>query len=117
MAEELKKPSGELMAQLRGAFHERDWSGALALFQRLLAANPNRGQRVEATCLAVRALASSGQRRRARELIKDLDSKVYRKPVHYEFLAHAYLDLKQYENAAKACERAEALRVAEEGGA
>jgi hypothetical protein len=57
-------------------------------------------------------LASSGQRRRARDLLKELDGKAYPKPVHYEYLAYAYLDLKQFENAARACQRAHELRAA-----
>ena len=114
MVEEPDGGSGELLGQIRDAFVGGDWNKAISLFDRLRMAKANRAQRVEATCLAVRALASSGQRRRARELIKDLDGKVYKKPVHYEFLAYAYLELKQYANAAKACERAHTLRVAEQ---
>jgi len=111
MDEGLKEASGEKLAQMRRAFDAREWMEAISLFQELLATKPNRGQRVEATCLAARAIATTGQRRRARELIKELDGKAFKKPVHYEFLAYAYLDLKQYENAGKACERAEELRV------
>jgi tetratricopeptide (TPR) repeat protein len=110
----LKEASSDLLAEMRDAFDAHDWDSALALFQQLLRIKPDRAKRLEATCLAVRAQTHKGQRRRARELIKELDGKVYKKPVHYGFLAYAYLELRQYENAAKACERAEALRVAEE---
>jgi hypothetical protein len=45
--------------------------------------------------------------------VKTVAASNYKKAVHYEFLARAYLDLKQYGEAAVACERAEALRLAE----
>jgi hypothetical protein len=114
MDENVKEASGELLAQMRDAFHAGRWGETLSLCQQLVKMNPGRARRLEGRCLAVRALARNGQRREARDLVKELDSKVYKKPVHYEFLAYAYLELKQYQNAAKACERAEALRVAEE---
>jgi hypothetical protein len=40
----------------------------------------------------------------------------YPKAIHYEFLARAFLDLKQYKDAAEACQLAEGLRQVEEQG-
>src|SRR5437867_34692 len=114
MDENVREASGEVLAQMRSAFDAGEWPKTLSLCQQLLKMNPGRARRLEGRCLAVRALARNGQRREARELAKELDSKSYKKPVHYEFLAFAYLELKQYENAAKACQRAEELRLAEE---
>jgi hypothetical protein len=56
------------------------------------------------------------QRSAARLVLRGLSGAVYRKAVHYEFLARAFLELKQYKDAADACHRAEALRQAEEEG-
>jgi len=63
--------------------------------------------------LAARALVGAKDRSAARSLLKPLKIEGYKKPVHYEFLARAYLDIKQYKNAAEACERAEELRISE----
>src|SRR5262245_12910141 len=114
MDENLKEVSGELVACIRDAFGAREWDEVISVSQRLLKMKPDRAKRLEVTCLTVRALTRNGQRRRARELIKELDGKVYKKPVHYEFLAYAYLELRQYHHAASACQGAEALRVVEE---
>jgi len=46
--------------------------------------------------------------------LKELGDSEYKKSLHYEFLARAYLDLKEYANAAHACDRAEVLRAAEQ---
>jgi hypothetical protein len=48
--------------------------------------------------------------------LKPLKIEGYKKPVHCEFLARAYLDIKQYKKAAEACERAEELRLSEAKG-
>jgi len=117
MDENPKEAAGELVAQMRDAFDARDWEKVILASQQLFRAKPDRAKRIEATCLTVRSLVRSGQRRRARELIKEVEGKVYKKPVHYEFIAYAYLELRQYQNAAQACERAEALRAAEETAA
>ena len=34
---------------------------------------------------------------------------VYPRPIHYDFLAHAFLDLRNYAEAARMCERAAEL--------
>jgi len=113
----LKEVSDKLVVQIRYSFDAREWDKVIAFSRQLLEMKPDRARRLEATCLSVRALARNGQRRRARELIKELDGKIYKKPVHYEFLAYAYLELRQYQNAAVACQGAEALRAAEEAAA
>jgi hypothetical protein len=97
----------------RGGFGRGDWDEANSTFETMKGIKLNRATKLEATCLAVRALAAGKQRSAARHLLKSVENGEYKKPVHFEFLAHAYLDLKQYKEAAVACERAEALRISE----
>lgn len=105
----------ELIKEMRDAFARRDLDGTTALYERIAALETDRALSLEATCLAARAFAVEKHRRSAaRHLLKPIAKRTYRKPVHYEFLARAHLDLKQYKEAAEACTRAEELRVAEE---
>jgi len=69
--------------------------------------------RVEATCLAARALVARKERPAARALLKPLLNEDYTKPIHYDFLAHAFLDLRNYREAARLCERAGELQEAQ----
>jgi hypothetical protein len=102
--------NGALLTTMREAFSRRDFDGALAAFEQLAATNKlPRNMRIEATCLATRALVARKDRLAARALLKSLRSDDYSKPIHYDFLAHAYLDLRNYKEAARVCERAAAL--------
>ena len=103
----------ELIAEMREAFRIGDLQKTLSVFEEFGALKANRALRLEAECLTVRALAAVGHRNAARRRMKELNIADFRKAVHYEFLARAYLDLKQYKSAAEACERAESLRVQE----
>ncbi|WP_428679832.1 hypothetical protein [Reyranella sp.] len=113
MTEEDTKPEGQLIREIRSSFARADWDGVSSLYERIAGIKTDRALRLEATCLAVRALAAVNQRSAARHLLKSVAANDYRKPTHYEFLARAHLDLKQYKGASEACERAEQLRLAE----
>jgi len=85
----------------------------VAIYERLTKVKTDRATRLEASCLAVRALVAAQLKPAARLLLKNTTGGDFKKPVHYEFLARAHLDLKQYQAAAEACMRAEELRVTE----
>lgn len=111
--EDQKDLAKGLIGEMRASFDQRDWDKTLATYERVADIKVDRALRLEATCLAVRAFSAAKQRSAARGLLRKVSTGAYKKPVHYEFLARAYLDLKQYKNAAVACERAEELRVSE----
>ena len=114
MATENQRDLAEhLVGEMRASFDQRDWDKTLATYERVADMKVDRALRLEATCLAIRAFSAAKQRSAARGLLRKVSTGTYKKPVHYEFLARAYLDLKQYKNAAEACERAEELRIAE----
>lgn len=112
-SEEQKAAARDLLTRIRAAFASHDWDTTALLYRQVPKAKGDRAFRLEATCLATRALVAAKQRSAARALLKSLEEKDYKKSVHYEFLARAYLDLKQYKNAAVACERAGGLRLTE----
>jgi tetratricopeptide (TPR) repeat protein len=103
----------QLIAEMRQAFAQGDWNETTQFYERISGLKTDRALRLEATCLAARSLAAIKQRSTARQLLKRVDKADYKKATHYEFLARAHLDLKQYRSAAEACERAEELRAAE----
>lgn len=103
----------QLIGELRQSFARGDWDETTRTYEQIATMKTDRAVRLEATCLAVRALVAVQQRSAARHLLRIVAKGDYRKPAHYEFLARAYLDLKQYKGAAEACARAEELRVAE----
>lgn len=103
----------KLIDEMRASFSRSDWDDTTRIFERIAGLKTDRGLRLEATCLAVRTLVAIKQRSAARHLLATVATGEYKKPPHYEYLARAYLDLKQYKEAAAACERAEALRQAE----
>lgn len=103
----------QLIGELRQSFARGDWDETTRTYEQIAGMKTDRALRLEATCLAVRALVAIQQRSAARHLLKGVAKAEYKKPAHYEFLARAYLDLKQYKGAAEACTRAEELRVAE----
>jgi len=104
----------QLIEEIRASFARGDWDGTTGIYEQISGLKTDRAIRLEATCLTARALVAAKQRPAARQLVKSLEKNEYKKPAHYEFLARAYLDLKQYKNAAKACERAEELRLEQE---
>ena len=104
----------KLIVEMRTSFSRSDWDGTTRSYERLAGLKADRGLRLEATCLAVRTLVVIQQRSAARQLLATVATGDYTKAPHYEFLARAYLDLKQYKDAAAACERAEELRLAEQ---
>jgi len=102
---------------MRSAFVRGDWDVVVDLFEGISDEFKGARQlRLEATCLAARAWAALNDRSKARALIQPLAKAEYKKPIHYEFLARAFLDLKQYEAAARACEKAHSLRPVEIAG-
>lgn len=103
----------QLIGELRQSFARGDWDETTRTYEQIASLKTDRAVRLEATCLAARALVAVQQRSAARHLLKMVAEGEYKKPAHYEFLARAYLDLKQYKGAAEACARAEELRVAE----
>lgn len=102
----------QLMAEMRQSFDRGDWSATSKTYEQVAGMKTDRALRLEAACLAARALAAVKQRSGARQILKRVEKAEYKKPTHYEFLARAYLDLKQYKNAAEACQHAEKLRAA-----
>jgi len=103
--------------EMRSAFVRGDWDVVVDLFEGISDEFKGARQlRLEATCLAARAWAALNDRSKARALIQPLAKAEYKKPIHYEFLARAFLDLKQYEAAARACEKAHSLRPVEIAG-
>ena len=103
----------KLIGEMRDSFTRNDWDQMTRAFEQISEIKTDRAVRLEATCLAVRALVAAKQRSAARSLLKSVANNHYKKPVHYEFLTRAHLDLKQYKAAAEACQRAEELRVTE----
>ncbi len=103
----------QLIAEMRAAFARNDWDATTSAYEQMEGIKTDRAINLEATCLAVRALAAAKERGAARQLLTRVSTGQYKKPAHYEFLARAYLDLKKYKDAAAACERAEELRLAE----
>lgn len=112
-SEEQKSFARDVLAKMRLAFEAQDWDQTVLAYRQFTEVQGDRASRVEATCMAARALAAAKDRSAARALLKPLKIEGYKKPVHYEFLARAYLDIKQYKKAAEACERAEELRLLE----
>ena len=99
-----------LLAEMRQAFDGGKWDTVLDLYsQTSTHFKGQRGARVEATCLASRSLVRKNDRPAARSLLRPIAGGEFAKAIHYDFLAHAFLDLKNYKDAARVCERADAL--------
>lgn len=101
-----------LIAQMRECFARSDWNRALDAYKQIAKIKADRPAKLEATCLAARTLVVTKDRTTARKMLESVSNGEYKKPAHYEFLARAHLDLKQYKEAAAACERAHELRFA-----
>ena len=103
----------DLLAKVRAAYAKQDWETVRALHTMISEMKPGRGILAEAGYMAVGAAVAGNNRRAARKVLATLLENDYPKAVHYEFLARACLDLKQYGNAARASARAEALQAEE----
>jgi hypothetical protein len=101
-------------ADMRAFFQSRNWKETLSIYEKFKNLRAGKGLRVEAACLAVRALVAMNNRRSAKEILNKIYDADCHKAAHYVALAYAYLDMKQYGFAARACEHAESLRVAED---
>lgn len=107
--EERLEVGRKLLEEMRVSFARGDLDLTSAIYAKIVETKANRAIHLEATCLAVRALAAAKHRSAARKLMMNFAQIEYRHPVHYEFLAYAFLDLKQYSDAAEACGKAAAL--------
>lgn len=102
------------IGELRAIFEARDWSGTLEMYERMRGIlKVQRAARLEAACLASRAAAAQKNRSVARAILRTVAGATYSKSTHYVFLARAFLDLMQLQEAAEACQRAHALREVE----
>lgn len=101
-----------LIAQMRESFGRGDWDMTMDAYNQIAGIKADRHAKLEATCLAARTLVVAKDRTAARKVLEKVSKGEYKKPAHYEFLARAHLDLKQYKEAAAACERAHDLRLA-----
>jgi hypothetical protein len=101
-----------LIVRIRESFVRGDLDETMDVYKQVAGIKTDRSIKLEATCLAARALVVAKDRTAARKLLAGVSRGEYRKPAHYEFLARAHLDLKQYKEAAAACERAHELRLA-----
>jgi hypothetical protein len=107
----------DVLVQMRAAHAKQEWEAVGALYGTLSQTKPGRGILAEAGYMAVSAAVASKNKRAGRKVLAALLELEYPKAVHYEFLARACLDLKQYGNALQAIARAEALQKVEAGTA
>lgn len=99
-----------LLTRMRAAFGERRWDETVELFGELGEYRKvPRNARVEATCLAARAMIGLQNRPAARKLLGTLAGIELNKAAPYAHLAQAYMDLKNYREVARICERVIAL--------
>jgi hypothetical protein len=98
-----------LIAQMWSAYKASDWEMVRATHTDVAQLNPSRALLLEAGHMAVAAFVSLNEKKAARKLLAELREHSYKKALHYEYLARACLELKQYENGAKALHQARAL--------
>jgi hypothetical protein len=103
----------DVLAQMRTAYAKQQWETVGTQYASLSATKPGRGVLAEAGYMAVSAAVASKNKRAARKVLATLLENDYPKAVHYEFVARACLELKQYGNALRAIAQAEALQKAE----
>ena len=102
-----------LLKQMRNAFDERRWEETIQLFGEMSKFSKlPRNTRVEATCLTARSMASMKNRSGARKLLAGIAGIEHTKAAPYAHLAQAYMDLKNYREVARICERILALEEA-----
>jgi len=95
-----------LLKQMRTAFEERRWDETTQLFEELSNFRKiPRNARIEAACLAARSMANMQNRPAARKLLSSISEIEYRKAAPYVHLAQAYMDLKNYREVARICQR------------
>ena len=80
----------KLIEEMRGSFGRSDWEEAISTYEQITEMKTDRATRLEATCLATRALVATNHRSAGRHLLRTVMKIEYKKPVHYEFLARAY---------------------------
>lgn len=103
----LEADRGKILIDMREAFLRQDWKATLAAYEQFDDIKSVRtGIRIEAMCLAARALAASGDRRAAKDILFPLAKRDF--PAHrfYGHVARALLDLPDYERAAQVCTKA-----------
>mgnify|MGYP002790681767 CR=1 FL=1 len=99
-----------LLARMREAFSERQWDQTLELFGEFAAySKVPRNMRVEASCLAARSMIALQNRPAARKLLSSVAGIEHAKAASYAHLAQAYMDLKNYREVVRLCERVIAL--------
>lgn len=101
-----------LLRQMRTSFDERRWEETIQLFGELSKFKLPRNARIEATCLAARSMTSLQNRSGARRLLGTIANIEHTKAAPYVHLAQAYMDLKNYREVARICERVIALEEA-----
>lgn len=110
-----KEIEQDLLVQLRTAFAAGDWQKTKQIYDSMQEFVKKKASiRVEATSLYARALAAQKDRSGARALLKKIGDEEYPKAVHYDFLARAYLDVRNYKEVIRCCARAVALQDAEQ---
>jgi hypothetical protein len=102
------------LVDMRTAFENRKWEETLAIYEQVRELfKKERNLRIEGACLAARALVARNERSAARAVLRPIAMGNYSKAVHYDFLAHAFLDLKNYGEVARVCALAAELVDAE----
>lgn len=94
-----------LLKQMRAAFDERRWDESIQIFGELNQLKLSRNMRVEANCIAARSMVNLQSRSEARKLLSSVAGMEFTKPAPYVHLAQAYLDLKNFREVARVCER------------
>lgn len=112
MVEESERLDG-LLTRMRSAFEERRWEETIQLFGEMSEFSKlPRNTRVEATCLTARSMANMKNRSGARKLLAAIAGIEHTKAAPYAYLAQAYMDLKNYREVVRTCERIIALEEA-----
>ncbi|MFN4016061.1 MAG: hypothetical protein ACK4JB_12055 [Reyranella sp.] len=95
-----------LLTRMRTSFGERQWNETVELFGELSGfSKVPRNIRVEATCLAARSMIALQNRPAARKMLSGVAGIEHAKAASYAHLAQAYMDLKNYREVVRLCER------------
>ena len=95
-----------LLKQMRAAFEERRFDETIQLFEEISKFRKiPRNVRIEATCLAARSMTSMQNRSGARKLLASVANIEHTKAAPYAHLAQAYMDLRNYREVVRLCER------------
>lgn len=99
-----------LLVQMRASFGERQWDRTIELFSELNEfGKMPRNTRVEATCLAARSMIALQNRPAARKMLNSIAGVELAKAAPFAQLAQAYMDLKNYREVIRLCERIVAI--------